>query len=222
MARKSILLAMLFVLPTLSFAESEIHKGAVSIKSFTDDGSNKVTGQSFDSYGFDGSGTEISGNYFVEEKLNFGFSKLSFDNTFGANYYNLTCDIDETWLSVSYHPQRTNYFTGEGHGLNIGIRNIDQDADCKSDLIDYTDTEDGNFLTLEATRGLRNGLVLTLGFVSDTEDLLDDKVISFGLHKMLDSNLALNVGLSLQETAEDEDGDNVERSRLELGGAYLF
>lgn len=222
MAKKSILLAMLFVLPTLSLAESELHEGTVNIKSFTDDGSEKVTGQSYNSYGFDGSGTDISFHFFVEPKLAFGFSKTSFDSTYGANASNLSCDIDQTWLSVSYHPQRTNYFTGEGHGLNIGIRSMDEDADCTSNAGDAMATDDGNFLTLEATRGLGNGLVLTLGFESDTKDLLDDKNISFGLHKMLDGNLALSLGISLFQEAEDEDGDYAEHSRLLLGGAYLF
>jgi len=73
--RKSILILLLFLIPTGSFAEPEFHKGSVSIKSFTDDGSFKVTGQNYDSYGFDGNGTDISGNFFVENKLAFGFSK---------------------------------------------------------------------------------------------------------------------------------------------------
>lgn len=46
--RKSILVLLLFLIPTGSFAEPEFHKGSVSIKSFTDDGSFKVTGQAYD------------------------------------------------------------------------------------------------------------------------------------------------------------------------------
>ena len=220
--RKSILVLLLFLIPTGSFAEPEFHKGSVSIKSFTDDGSFKVTGQNYDSYGFDGNGTDISGNFFVENKLAFGFSKKSYDTSYGANYFNTVCDVEQTSLLISYHPERTNYFTGEGHGLNIGIRNTDSDIDCSTDIGDLWGSTESNYFNIQATRGLGNGLVLELAFESDTEDFLDDSGISFGLNKMLDGNVSISVGVFLHQSAENTSGDYTQHSRVFLGGGYLF
>ena len=197
--RKSIFIASLFLISTGSFAQPQLHKGAVSVKSFTDDGSFKVTGQAYDSYGFDGNGTDISGYYFVEDKLAFGFSKRSYDNTYGANY-----------------------FTGEGHGLNIGIRNTDSDVDCSTDIGDLWASVESNYLNIEATRGLGNGLVLELAFESDTENLLDDRGVSFGLNKMLDGNVYFSFGVFLHQSSENDAGDYTQNSRLSLGAGYRF
>lgn len=220
--RKSIFIASLFLISTGSFAQPQLHKGAVSVKSFTDDGSFKVTGQAYDSYGFDGNGTDISGYYFVEDKLAFGFSKRSYDNTYGANYFNTACDVDQTSLLISYHPERTNYFTGEGHGLNIGIRNTDSDVDCSTDIGDLWASVESNYLNIEATRGLGNGLVLELAFESDTENLLDDRGVSFGLNKMLDGNVYFSFGVFLHQSSENDAGDYTQNSRLSLGAGYRF
>jgi hypothetical protein len=131
--------------------------------------------------------------------------------------------VDGTSVTASFHPKRTNYFTGEGNGYSVGVEANDAEADCEDNNYYYSTLEtDDNYLTFKATRGLGDGLVLKAGFASNTDDFLDDKSFSFGFSKMLDSNFAVSLGISFGETAEDSDGDNTELTSLLFSGGYLF
>ena len=218
---KSLLkIAIICLAPSVAFAEPDLHRGGLSFGMSSVDGDTTLFGTA---YSYDGDSTTIGGYYFVTENVSIGVAKTDGDFDYGETYDNLSCDVDGTSVTASFHPKRTNYFTGEGNGYSFGIQSTDSDSDCEDDNFYYdTISSDDQHVTFGASRGLGNGLVLTAGFASNTDDFLDDKLFSFGFSKMLDSNFAVSLGISFGETAEDSDGDNTELTSLLFSGGYLF
>jgi hypothetical protein len=218
---KSLLkIAVICLAPSVAFAEPDLHRGGLSFGMSSVDGDDTLFGTG---YSYDGDTTTFGGYYFVTENVSIGLAKTDGDLDYGATLDNFSCDVDGTSISASFHPKRTNYFTGEGNGYSFGIQSTDSDADCEDDYFYYNSiSSDDQHVTFDASRGLGDGLVLTAGFASNTDDFLDDKLFSFGFSKMLDSNFAVSLGISIGETAEDSDGDNTEQTTLSFSGGYLF
>lgn len=220
---KFFVVACLLLSLALSEALAEprgLHKGAIESGFGFYDGDQNILGAE---RSFDGDSVAVSGHYFIIEQVSVGISKAKAELDYGATLNNLTCDVEGTTVSASFHPERMNIFTGTGMGYSIGVSSTENDTKCEDDYFYYnTINSDAEYLHFGWEQGLGDGNSFSINFSSNTDDLFDDRTIGFSFNRASVSGFVLSAGIFLTQTAEDAAGNNSDYRTFVISGGFYF
>lgn len=205
-----------------SAANAELHKGSFHYSASSFDGTSTIASAP---YTYDGDSSGIGFTFFYDDNLQVSAGKFSGEITYGKyiSLTNLKCDTEQTQFGLTYHLKRSDLRAGTGEGRAIGFVSANSDTDCESTLYTFDAlSSSSTYLELAYTKGMGDGLNFFLNFVSDTDDLFQDRDLSFGLLKHVNEGVAVQASLGVDQTAKDNDGDYSDSSSFSIAIGYLF
>lgn len=172
------------------------------------------------------SGSGLSFYYFLDERLEVAFSRMTgdyeIDNWDGDG--KLKYDIEKTVMGIFVHNSRTNILTGEGDGLSFGVRSVKEDyTNGEDDAYFYSDASyDYEELVFRTTWGLENGLSWGSSLSSDIDKFLDDYEATVHITKAIEDDFTVTFGYTFFHVKEDDERDDGNGRTLEMSIGYHF
>lgn len=188
-------------------ANAELHQASLSVGYFDQTTELSALGQSVD---VDSDGIVFAGSLFLNDNLSVGASLVDMDLE-GA------IDVEVLSLGATYHFSRTDLRLGEGTGASVGIRRSNTEVSISG--LGSAD-EDFNYLDLQLSGGLGNGMSLIASYTADLDEVGDNYAISIGIAQSFGDAI---IGASYNFAEESSTGIlTSETDGFAISVGYLF
>ena len=172
------------------------------------------------------SGSGFSFYYFLDDRLEVAFSRMTGDSKY-ENYFlngDLKYDVEESVMGVFFHRSRTNLLTGEGKGFSFGIRSIKSDfTNGEDDAFFYSNTShDSEEFVVRTSNGLGDGLSWGTSLTSTIDKFLDDYSAGLHLTNAIDDQFTISFYYTFARVAEDNETDEGYSHKLGASIGFHF
>ncbi|MDA9230853.1 hypothetical protein N9P30_03405 [Alphaproteobacteria bacterium] len=187
-------------------ANAELHQASLSVSYVDQTTELSALGESVD---VDSDGIGFAGNLFLSDNLSVGASLIDME-------LEGVIDVEVTSLGATYHFSRTDLRLGEGTGASVGIRRTNTEVSLGSLSAD----EDFNYVELNFSSGLGNGMSLNGGYTTDLDEVGDNYAISVGIAQSFGDAI-----IGAQYVFAEETSDGIltsETDGFSISVGYLF
>ena len=188
-------------------ANAELHQASLSVSYVDQTTELSALGQSVD---VDSDGIGFAGNLFLSDNLSVGASLIDME-------LEGVIDVEATSLGATYHFSRTDLRLGEGTGASVGIRRTNTEVSVGG--LGSVD-EDFNYVDLNFSSGLGNGMSLNGGYTADLDEVGDNYAISIGIAQSFGDAI-----IGAQYVFAEETSDGIltsETDGFSISVGYLF